>query len=240
MPRRRRRHTIAGGAARVAPRDGCSGRAHPRRPAVRRRCRRGRTWRSARNAASFPERPLQGPHQRLHHSGQSGHGAHRHRRRRLQALSRHLQGAWWPQLRRVRPGEPDVRHGRHDRPARPHHGACKPQDDLQRLGHRRRHVDQLDPQHRLDGLRPAIGVSGRTGTAGSDLPRSDSKVGRGGERGALDPQRRSGGGHREDRRPAGRPYRTRPTTSSASPRQRSALTAFSQGSRPPRPTRTFR
>ena len=58
---------------------------------------------------------------------------HRNRRRRLQALSRHLQGPRRPQLRRVRPGEPDVRHGGRDRPARPHHGAGQPEDHLQRV-----------------------------------------------------------------------------------------------------------
>ena len=64
------------------------------------------------------------------------------------------------QLRRVRPGEPDVRHGRCDRAARAHHGAQQSEDHVQCERHWRRHVDQLDPQQRVDRLRPALGRTG--------------------------------------------------------------------------------
>ena len=63
------------------------------------------------------------------------------------------------------------------------------------------------PNQRVDGFRPAIGVTRRTGPAGGDLPRSGGEVGRGRERGTLDAERSSDDGHRQDRRPAGRPYR---------------------------------
>ena len=63
----------------------------------------------------FLQRPLQGPHQRVHHGGQPGDGAHRHRRRRFEALSRDVQRPGRAQLRCVRPGQSDVRDGGHDR-----------------------------------------------------------------------------------------------------------------------------
>ena len=177
---------------RLAARHGRRRHPHPRRYPVRRRCRRGRPGRPARHAAPVPEGPSQGPDQRLLHRGQPRHGPHRHRRRRLQALSRHLQGPRRPQLRRLRPGQSDATPWRTRSP------------DSGRVWRR--------PPTRRPPIAPASPAAAPRSTRSptrygwsstcarsraaelarleAELPRPGGEVGRGRECRALDPERR--------------------------------------------------
>ena len=73
-----------------------------------------------------------------------------------QALPRDLPRPGRAQLRRVRPGQPDVRDGAGGAGAVAHRGAGRPADHVQRQRGRRRHLGERDPRRGVAGGRSAL------------------------------------------------------------------------------------
>ena len=122
-PGHRRRHARARADPRARP-HARRGEVHDAgRHPVRRQRRRGRRRGPARHQVPAAEGQVQGPHQADAGDRRQRIDRHHARRRRQQALPRHVQGPRRPQLRRVRPGESGVRDGRRDREVRAPRGA---------------------------------------------------------------------------------------------------------------------
>jgi hypothetical protein len=100
------------------------------------------------------------------------------RRRRQPPLQDYVQGPGRPQLRRIRHGEPDGRHGPGDREDSGHPGAEAAEDDVQRRTDRRRHVGELHSVRRLDGARHAVVRSGVARGGGCEHSEGDRRGGR--------------------------------------------------------------
>ena len=114
-----------------------------RHPVCRQR-RRGRRGRSPGRQVRAAPGQIQGSDQAVHRHRRRRAGQHHARRRREPALPRDVQGTRRPQLRRVRAGQPRVRHGERDREVLAAARAGRAQDDVQHRRGQRRDIRQLD------------------------------------------------------------------------------------------------
>ena len=130
--RHRRQHARPGVDARGHPRDAGRQISDDERHAVCRQRRRGRRRRPARRQVPASAGQVQGSDQAVHRDRRRRSGQHHEWRRRQQALSRDVQGARRPQLRRVRPRQPGLRDGERDREVLAHARAGRAEDDVQR------------------------------------------------------------------------------------------------------------